>query len=83
MARVWDNGGKTMDRYTIEIEGMPGCVLCSHNPFSPQGVYMHVALDPSMAHPLYLGVELPEEKWPDIIEKIVNNERGLNDYKTQ
>ena len=72
MTKVWDNGGKTMDRYTIQIEGEPGCVVCSHNPFSPQGVYMHIALDPSMGDPDYLGVELPEEKWPDIIMRKLN-----------
>jgi len=37
--KIWDNGGKTFDRYTAIIDGE--FLGLSNNPFSPQGFCQH------------------------------------------
>ena len=45
--RIYDNGGKSFDRYTVvflnrpEYGGMFECLAMSENPFHPQGFGMH------------------------------------------
>lgn len=46
---IWDNGGKTADRYFIAVSGLMECdnkpytyfMYSSENPFHPQGIGLH------------------------------------------
>lgn len=64
--RLYDNGGKTADRYTavyldhVERGGMYGCRGMSSDPFHPQGVGMYGAAMPGR----HLGRRISWEDLP-------------------
>ena len=72
--RIYDNGGKTADRYTIlppkwagpewrEVGRMWQAIGASRNPFHPQGVGMHCAATPGP----HLGKRI---NWDDLPPKV-------------
>lgn len=73
--RVYDNGGKTFDRYTIippryakdsrERNGMWFAIGASENPFHPQGFGMHVAAEPGT----HLGKRIHWDSLPVDVQK--------------
>ena len=50
--RIYDNGGKTADRYTVvfmaqpQSRGLYSCISMSEQPFHPQGVGQHCSAMP-------------------------------------
>ena len=39
--RIYDNGGKTIDRFTIFLDQTDDCIGSSANPTHPQGFWQH------------------------------------------
>ena len=72
--KVWDNGGKTMDRYTVRIRneyyGM------SVYPFSPQGFCQFVGEYPEIKEERHLGRLLTQSEFKtlplDVRKAIMN-----------
>ena len=89
---VYDNNGKTIDRYTIvytrtgktgsnrakPLNGWHQNVCMSISPFHPQGVCMHGESKIQIDYPSYshLGKKIKFENLPEDCQKVV-----LNDYK--
>jgi len=82
--RVYDNGGKTFDRYTVvftgNYKGRNGCdyLGMSENPFSPLGVGQHGSDKSVIDHPSYshLGKKIQFSDLPEDCKKAV-----ISDYK--
>lgn len=75
LLRVYDNGGRTCDRFTIipprsalQYRDSPGnwqAIGASENPFSPQGFGMHVNARPG----LHLGKRVHWKTLPTQVQK--------------
>jgi hypothetical protein len=82
--RVYDNGGKTADRYTVvftgNYKGRDGCdyIGMSENPFHPQGFGQHGWSQDIIDYPSYkhLGKKIKFEYLPKDCQKVV-----IDDYK--
>jgi hypothetical protein len=82
--RIYDNGGKTFDRYTVvftgRYKGRDGCdyLGMSDNPMHPQGFGQHGWSQNIIDRPPHalLGKRIRWEDLPPICQKAV-----LNDYK--
>jgi len=85
--QVWDNGGKTADRYTVRVGQK--LYLMSSNPLSPSGVNLFAGnsadwqadtqdkeLHSSMI-PLEVLVAIFERAWPSAMETIFALARGM------
>lgn len=63
--RIYDNGGKTFDRFTVvymnepEGEGLYGARGMSEHPFHPQGFGMYCSAMPGRAVPRRWGFNFP------------------------
>lgn len=88
--RIYDNGGETVDRYTVlfvgRYEGNTQYVVMSPNPFHPQGVGLHGEMErpsdtntfgyaPHYGRKCYLGTRIKFEQLPDDCKRLV-----LDDY---
>lgn len=79
--KVFDNKGKTFDRYFVVIDGET--YIMSHNPLSPQGVNQYIGPDETSGRPWIAGWDsrgapldhIPPEIEPAILKKI----EGLGD----
>ena len=77
--RIYDNGGKTFDRYTVIFmdspENKPGLYTClgmSSNPFHPQGYGQH-----GIAHPgRHLGLRIRFEQLPTDCKRCLRRDLG-------
>lgn len=72
--RIYDNGGKTADRYTAVFMDEPerpagifGALGMSEKPFHPQGVGMHCSAAPGK----HLGKRITYEQLPEDCQKAV------------
>ena len=72
--RIYDNGGKTADRYTAvymdspeRAAGMFQCVGMSENPFHPQGFGQHSSAMPGK----HLGKRIAFEALPKDCQRLV------------
>lgn len=71
--KVYDNGGKTYDRYTAvyldhpESSGLYGARGMSKHPFHPQGFGMHCSAAPGK----HLGKRIKFEELPADCQKLV------------
>lgn len=80
--RCYDNGGKTLDRYTVvyldqpEGNGMFACVGMSEDPFHPQGIGQHS----SAMIGRHLGERIAFCKLPEKCQRLVNQD--LQELKT-
>lgn len=79
--RCYDNGGKTMDRYTVvyleEPESRPNtfaCVGMSSNPFSPQGFGQHS----SAMLGRHLGKSIEFASLPSDCQKLVRKDLEIS-----
>lgn len=74
--RIYDNGGKTFDRYTIipprwagplyrERNGLWTCIGASSRPFHPQGLGQHVTATPGP----HLGKRITWDQLPPDVQK--------------
>jgi len=77
--RIYDNGGKTFDRYTVvymdETEcrhGRFAAVGMSEHPFHPQGFGQHCSAMPGR----HLGVRITFETLPEDCQKLVRRDLG-------
>ena len=73
----YDNGGKTIDRYTVAYMDQPerahntfACVAMNHEPFHPQGFGQHSAAMPGK----HLGNRIPFAILPDDCRKLVEQD---------
>ena len=79
--QVYDNGGKTFDRYTIFANGYVYVMSC--NPFSPQGInqivgnFDSIAEQPNPKNKVSLR-KLPKDILVAIIERLIEN---IDSYK--
>lgn len=80
--RIYDNGGKTIDRYTVvfmdEPEHQPdtfACLAMNERPFHPQGFGQHSTAMPGR----HLGKRIAFEQLPEDCQKLVR--RDLEDGK--
>ena len=89
---IYDNGGKTCDRYTIVFTrtGRTGSnrnkkqdnghiyLGMSEHPTSPNGFCQHGSNDTPIDYPTYghLGKKISFDKLPEVCQKVV-----INDYK--
>jgi hypothetical protein len=71
--RIYDNGGKTLDRYTAVYTDMPEANglfsargMCS-NPFSPQGIGCFTSASPGR----HLGKRIKFEELPEQCKKLI------------
>ena len=68
IAKVYDNGGQTFDRYTIIFEGHPDALGLSENCDSPQGFSQFgVAVDGR-----HLGRQISFEDLPENVKRHTN-----------
>ena len=72
--RVFDNGGKTFDRYTIQIKR--DVYLVSVNPLSPQGVRKYFSLKKyerleKIADKEFLGKKIDFNVLPEAVRKAI------------
>lgn len=78
--RIYDNGGRTVDRYTIipprwareYREHQPGqwlALAANESPFHPQGVGMHVVAMPGK----HLGQRINWRELPDDVKRFARN----------
>lgn len=90
--RCYDNGGRTVDRFTIVYTGRyPGrprgwtLVLgASENPYHPQGVGMHAEYPGAVDRPAYghLGRRVAFTDLPDPVRRaVLEDYRGLWDLE--
>jgi hypothetical protein len=76
--RVYDNGGKTVDRYTVvymdapERNGLYEAVAMDAQPFHPQGFGQHTSASPGR----HLGKRIGYEDLPDDCRKVVLRDLG-------
>ena len=74
--RIYDNGGKTVDRYTVvymniqEGPGLYGCRGMSEHPFHPQGFGMYGSAMPGR----HLGKRIAFEQLPQDCQKLVEQD---------
>lgn len=75
---IRDNGGKTMDRYTVvydiigDSRGNYECVGMNHEPFHPQGFGQHGTATPGR----HLGKKIGFKDLPPDCQKLVNQDLG-------
>jgi len=66
---IWDNGGKTCDRYTVQIDndyfGM------SDDPLSPQGFNQYLGEYPEIIPGPHLGKRVKYENLPETVQKAI------------
>ena len=84
--RVYDNGGESVDRYTIVftraqsfyLKGLTPYLAMSEAPFHPQGFCQHGEYDHPIDRPMYshLGKKIKFQDLPGDCQKAV-----LSDYK--
>lgn len=76
--RVYDNGGKTLDRYTVvymtepEGRGLYGARGMSENPFDPQGFGQYCAAMPGR----HLGRRISFDALPEKCREAVRYDMG-------
>lgn len=75
--RCYDNGGKTMDRYTVIYMDQPeykhktyACVGMSEHPFHPQGFGQHLTAMVGR----HLGKRIKFEELPEDCQKLVKRD---------
>jgi hypothetical protein len=73
--RVWDNGGRTNDRYTVSIDG--DCYGMSTYPMTPNGFNQHISMERALDSSA-LGKELdkkdiPYDVWKAIKHRVSHN----------
>ncbi len=75
--RIYDNGGKTFDRYTVVFMDQPECrpgmfaaLGMSENPFHPQGFGQHCQAMPGR----HLGKRITLDQLPEDCRKLVKQE---------
>jgi len=73
--RIYDNGGKTFDRYTVIYMDQPerhgyACLGMSEHPFHPQGFGQHGIAQPGR----HLGRRIQFDQLPDDCQKLVQQE---------
>jgi hypothetical protein len=78
--RCYDNGGKTMDRYTVIFMDSPealaghfACLAMNHEPFHPQGFGQHSAAIPGR----HLGKRIKFEELPADCQRLVRSHYDL------
>lgn len=77
--KCYDNGGETIDRYTVVYLDHPtreGCyedVSMNGSPFHPQGFGQHGECQPGK----HLGKEIPFDQLPADCQKLVKQDLGL------
>lgn len=67
---IWDNDGKTADRYTIFFDESDDCVGSSSSPFHPQGFWQHT----SGQRGEHLGKRVEFEQLPDDVQRAIRQE---------
>jgi len=82
--RIYDNGGKTFDRYTVVYmdepdfgggyEGCYACVGMSEHPFDPQGFSQHSTARPGR----HLGWRIKWEDLPEDCQKLVRRDLAVD-----
>ena len=77
---IYDNGGKTADRYTVVYKDMPErqpgtyyCLSMCETPFDPCGIGMHGGAMLGR----HLGKRITFEQLPPDCQKLVKQDRGL------
>ena len=77
---IYDNGGETVDRYTVVYLDIPErnsrlfpCVGMSENPFHPQGIGQHSTAMPGN----HLGKKITWKDLPQDCQKVVLQDLGL------
>lgn len=74
--KIYDNGGKTFDRYTAIYMNAPECNGCyeargmSANPFHPQGYGMSCSAVPGK----HLGKRIKFEDLPEDCQKLIRED---------
>lgn len=75
--RIYDNGGKTFDRYTVVFMTLPerrpgtfSALGMSANPFHPQGYGMHCSAMPGR----HLGRRIALAQLPDPCQRLVRRD---------
>jgi len=90
--RIWDNGGKTLDRYSIAISGMmekdgvPYTYFlgASEDPFHPQGFGMHCSEIPTYEMRgswKHLGKRITFFELPPDVQRFLMDEFNPEYYK--
>ena len=76
--KAWDNGGETLDRYTIIFDDEDGfyCVGSSDDPHNPQGFWQHTdfSFDISSDDLGEIGVVIDYLDLPDDVKTAISNE---------
>jgi len=79
--RIYDNGGKTFDRYTVVFIDRPErkvnhfeCLGMSDNPFHPQGFGQHSTAVPGR----HLGKRIKFDELPFPCQKLVHQNIGAD-----
>ena len=82
---VWDNGGETVDRYTIVVEQLGfeqvAWYGCSAEPLHPQGIgqFSHESLPPVLKRETkHLGKLIPYHALPEMVQRYI---RQLINYE--
>lgn len=71
---IYDNGGTTLDRYTVILEGGGGWEVrtASHNANEPAGVWQHMASGDGLAPRRYLeGEPVSMDAAPDGLRRAI------------
>ncbi len=69
MLKIYDNGGKSFDRYTL-ILGSGEALFMSANPLQPNGVCMHGEVEKTIT----LGKEVDFDILPEAVQKAIELE---------
>lgn len=84
--RCYDNGGKTIDRYTVvyldhknERNGFFECVGCNGSPFHPQGIGQHSECQDGP----HLGKEIAFADLPADVQKLVRQDLQTKKGQTE
>lgn len=78
--RIYDNGGKTVDRYTVvymdcqEGRGLYGALGMSAQPFHPQGFGQHCTAMPGR----HLGLRITFEELPQDCQRAVLRDLAID-----
>ncbi len=70
MLKIYDNGGKSFDRYTL-ILGDGEALFMSINPLSHNGVCMHGEVEEGQ----HLGKQVNFENLPEAVQKAIELEK--------
>lgn len=82
--RIYDNGGKTFDRYTVvfmnqeEYKGMYSALGMSREPFHPQGFGQHCSAMPGR----HLGKRIKFNQLPEDCKRCVLQSLGGSNEQT-